>query len=70
MINKELVDIEMRLAYQEDMINELNAVIAKQDRILIRLQAEVGGLAKKMDDHAFSEGQKGASLLDEKPPHY
>ncbi len=66
----ELVDIEIRLAYQEDMINELNVVISKQDRIIIQLQAQVGSLAKKMDDYAFSTEGKGGADSAERPPHY
>lgn len=63
-----LVDIETRLAFQEDTLQQLNDVICRQqdqiDRLAARaeaLRAQLGEVAAKLPD---KEGE------DERPPHY
>lgn len=65
----EIDDIQSRLAFQEDTLAELNAVIARQDRQIQELAAALKSLAKKYDDLVF-EREQSQGLLDEKPPHY
>ena len=63
-----LVEIENRLAFQEDTLQQLNDVICRQqdqiDRLAARTEAlrgQLGEIAAKLPDE---EGE------DEKPPHY
>lgn len=70
MIDDNLVDIQTRLAYQEDMLNQLNQVISKQDRTIIQLQAQVEELAKKMHQYDFPEQNESNTEVDAPPPHY
>ena len=63
-----LVEIETRLAFQEDTLQQLNNVICRQqdqiDRLAARAEAlrgQLGEIAAKLPDE---EGE------DEKPPHY
>ena len=63
-----LMDIETRLAFQEDTIDRLNEVIYRQQTLLDSLAARcemlgtrVTELAKKLPDEESGE---------ERPPHY
>ena len=63
-----LVEIETRLAFQEDTLQQLNDVIFRQQNQIDRLAAgiealrgQLGEIAAKLPDE---EGE------DEKPPHY
>jgi SlyX protein len=62
-----LTDLETRLAYQEDTLEKLDAVIAAQARSIASLQAGLDRLARRMD------GLQQEALDDEsqqRPPHY
>ena len=59
-------DLQTRVAYQEDLLQSLNDVIAKQDLMLGRLQHELQQNSQKLDEMTFSIEAKGL----EKPPHY
>lgn len=68
-MSNDLIEIETRLAYQEDLIHELNQTVCKQDRMISQLQMQVSSLAKKMNEAVFSDGKQEASE-NERPPHY
>lgn len=65
-----LDDLESRLAFQDDLIENLNEVVARQDQDLARLTLQLKALASKLSD--ISEAGDGpASPVDyEVPPHY
>lgn len=65
----ELVELQSRLSFQEDTINELSLIVARQDRQLQALAKQLGGLTNKFDDAMF-EREQGGSAADERPPHY
>ncbi len=59
-----LIELETKLAFLENYINELNTVVIEQDKIIKKLSAEYDDLRKQI--HAAKE-----SLPEgEKPPHY
>lgn len=66
----ELVEVQTRLAYQEDTISQLNQVVTKQDAELIQLQQQVRLLAKRLDDLLFDPQQSGNDTAIDRPPHY
>ena len=59
-------DLQTRLAYQEDLLQSLNDVIANQDLLLSRLQHELEQNQHKVAALVYSMEAKGS----EKPPHY
>jgi SlyX protein len=59
------VDIETKLAHQEDLVDELNKVVYQQTRRIDQLEALVNQLAEHIRNNAQS-GQPG----NEPPPHY
>jgi SlyX protein len=66
-MDKQIVELQTRLAFQEDMIQELNAIVARQQHELDELRLEV---------HALAEHYQNilpvlvASPAEEMPPHY
>jgi len=60
------VDIEIKLAHQEDMVESLNQVLYQQGRRIDQLEALVSQLA----DHIRSNAQSGPGPVNERPPHY
>jgi SlyX protein len=60
------VDIEIKLAHQEDMVESLNEVVIAQSRRIDQLEAMVAQLAERIRNSA----QSGPNAGSEKPPHY
>jgi SlyX protein len=61
------VDIEIKLAHQEDLVESLNQMVYQQSRRIDQLEAMVTKLAQHIRDNAQSGTQQ---ILNEKPPHY
>lgn len=68
MIEERLVDIEIKLAYQEETIRELNSVVCEQQKQIDQLESVCKTFAGRIRD--LSEVLEGRLPLNEKPPHY
>ena len=64
-----LDDLEARLAFQDDLIERLNDVVARQDREVVALTRRVTALEQRLADldEAVDAGTAGGH---EVPPHY
>ena len=62
-----LEEIEIRYAFQEDLLHQLDEVLKSQANQIDALKRELEGLKEQM-----KQGNQGEanSLEDEKPPHY
>ena len=62
-----LTDLEIKASFTEDLLDQLNAVIVRQQDQIDRLEREIERLRQQP-----AEPQPGAfrSLRDELPPHY
>jgi SlyX protein len=60
------IDIEIKLAHQEDLVESLNQTIYQQGRRIDQLEAMVAKLA----EHVRNLQEAGQSPLNERPPHY
>jgi SlyX protein len=62
-----LTDLEIKASFTEDLLDQLNAVIVRQQDQIDRLEREIERLRQQP-----TEPQPGAfrSLRDELPPHY
>ncbi len=69
-IDDKLIDLQTRVAYQEDLLAHLDQVITKQDADIIQLQQQVRLLAKRLDESLFAQEQDGENAVSERPPHY
>lgn len=65
--DQRLTELEIKLSYAEDLLDTLNAQVARQQEQIHRLLAEVADLRRR----GAEDGQPGfRSLRDELPPHY
>lgn len=69
-IQEQLIDLQTRVAYQEDTLEQLNLVITQQDAEIIQLKQQIRMLAQRLEDSLRTQGQGEAQISDEKPPHY
>ena len=66
-IEQRLEGLEIKASYMEDLLDELNLTIYRQQEQIDRLAREVVRLREQAPG---SEGSGAASGLDERPPHY
>jgi SlyX protein len=69
-IGDELIELQTRMAYQEDTITQLNNVVTKQDADIIQLQQQMRLLAKRLDELSFAQDAGTEEISNERPPHY
>jgi SlyX protein len=60
------VDIEIKLAHQEDLVETLNRTVYEQGRHIDQLEA----LVKQLADHVRTLRESGQQPVNERPPHY
>jgi SlyX protein len=60
------VDIEIKLAHQEDLVETLNQTVYQQGRRIDQLEAMLAKLAQ----HLRNLQDAGQQPLNERPPHY
>ena len=62
-----LNDLEMKISYTEDMVDELNLTVFRQQQQIDQLIRQVTALREQVQNAAPAES---LSLRDELPPHY
>ena len=65
---QQIVDLQARIAYQEDTLRELDSVVAAQSQRLARLEARLTRLAERLDSLPGPGDE--ASQDEPPPPHY
>jgi SlyX protein len=68
MIEDRLVDIEIKLSYQEATVRDLNSVVCEQQKQIDRLESLCRDFAKRIK--VLTEALEDEIPLNEKPPHY
>ena len=63
-----LVDIEIKLARQDDLLETLNKTVYEQQKKIDELQVLCSALARHMKDLRDAASERGPA--NEKPPHY
>lgn len=70
-LEEQLIDVQTRVAYQEDTLAQLNDVITRQDIEIVQLKQQVRLLAQRFDELARNPLQANeADSVNERPPHY
>ncbi len=69
-----IIELEIKLAYQEDLLQTLNRIAAEQQTELSKLRETCKRLDEKINSLAAGAPPNGSGLADawpqEKPPHY
>jgi len=63
-----LIDIETKMAHQEQLLTELNEVLTDQQAQISRLEALSQSLIDRLNSLVDNAG--GGQLTEERPPHY
>ncbi len=63
-----IIELEIKAAYQEDLLAELNQIVCKQQQHLDRLEATCKLLNERIKSLSTQGG--GGEVVDEIPPHY
>ena len=65
--NERLTAIEMKLAYMEDFVNQIQNVAVEQTKTIDKLQKEIKMMSDKIRE--MSDAAEG-DIQNRKPPHY
>jgi len=68
MSDDRLIDIEMKLAHQEQTLIELNDALAKQQESIMTLEQLCASMAERV--RSMGDAQSSEPPGDERPPHY
>jgi SlyX protein len=66
-VESRLNDLEIKISYTEDMVDELNLTVFRQQQQIDQLIRQVTALREQVQSAAPAEQ---LSLRDELPPHY
>ncbi len=70
MSDARFIDLETKLAYQEDASHQLSDVVARQQQQIDALETALRALIERVNGLAVPEGATKGTLADEVPPHY
>lgn len=71
MIDEErLIDIEIKIARQEDLVDTLNTQVYRQQKRIDELTLLCESLARQVADLTQARAQAGNAPVHEIPPHY
>jgi SlyX protein len=68
MNEERIINLEAKLTFQEDQIDELNKTVYQQQQKLERFEAVCEALARQI--RAMSENGNVGMPANERPPHY
>ena len=63
-----IIELEIKAAYQEDLLQELNKIVGQQQQQIDRLEATCRLLNERIQSLS-TEGRSGENI-EEVPPHY
>lgn len=69
-IDARLAEMEVKLAFQDELLDALNATVARQQKDMELLQQQMRLLYQQLRQSQPDDSASGLSLRDELPPHY
>lgn len=69
MSDKKLVSLEEKIAYLQNMIDDLNMVVFRQGEKIEQLHSKLKETNEKLSNHSDSTSNI-SQISDDKPPHY
>lgn len=67
MLEERIKDLEIKFSHQDDLIDQLNKIVAAQGTVIEKLQNEILELRLSQGDNGT---QVSRTLADDVPPHY
>jgi SlyX protein len=69
MNEERIIELEIKAAYQEDLLQSLNLIVSRQQQQIDRLEATCRLLNERMKNLLAETGNAG-DAVQEIPPHY
>mgnify|MGYP006157063633 FL=1 len=69
-MEEKLIELETKFSYQEDLLSELNTIVARQQRQLDELISEMSEIKEQLQNAVERGPTGGREDQIEKPPHY
>jgi SlyX protein len=63
-----IIELEIKAAYQEDLLQDLNKIVGRQQQQIDRLEATCRMLNERIKSLSVEGG--GGESVEELPPHY
>ncbi|MEO9653755.1 SlyX family protein [Marinomonas dokdonensis] len=63
-------ELEIKLQFQEDTIDSLNAALIRQQKDMLLIQEQLSLLVKQLETYRQQQSENEAVHDNEKPPHY
>lgn len=70
MTEARFIDLETRLVYQDDALQQLSDVVARQQQQIDTLETALRALIERVNTLSLQEGAAKNTAADEVPPHY
>lgn len=71
MNEEKIIDLETRITYQDDTLQELSDIIYQQQKQIDQLNKMMELMLGKLQDISQNQsGSQSTHIADEKPPHY
>jgi SlyX protein len=70
MNDERIIELEIKLAYQEDLLQTLNNIVGEQQQQIQRLEKTCQMLYERMKSLSSENSGNNGSIIDEVPPHY
>lgn len=67
MDEQRLIELEIKAAYQEDLLQDLNKIVIQQQHQIAILEKTCQLLYERMNNLHL---EKGGEVIDQPPPHY
>ncbi|MCB1670801.1 MAG: SlyX family protein [Gammaproteobacteria bacterium] len=67
--SEEIVELQTRLQFQDDVLQKLDEVVIKQGQLLDRMMRRMAALEERLEQLVF-ERDNPAARFEPKPPHY
>lgn len=68
-VDARLMALEVKASFAEDLVDELNRTVARQQQQLESLARELGRLRRRVEEMGEQDGA-GGGMPQEVPPHY
>jgi SlyX protein len=69
MPDNKLIELEEKISYLQNMLDELNMVIFRQGEKIEKLTSQIKETNEKIISQSESQPEQ-SEVLDDKPPHY
>ncbi len=69
MLEDRIISLEEKYSHQDELVNQLNSIVAQQETMIEGLAFELKSLREAFQQTS-NGNTNGPSLMDEVPPHY